>query len=201
MPAAATSTPMARLAPTATITAAASGAARPTTADDSSSVRPGLLVRPGAADHREDGHQRRPGRVPTAPIRQAVSPPTEVSAIGPGDRQERRVRRDARRPAPPVRPASGYSEAIAENVDAATAPMPRIQTSSGIRSRRRFSRINAPVPVSRPRGRRGGRRRAAGDGGGHRGHFAPRGCRGHAMTAGRGGCAWSSVGRVGTWSP
>ena len=43
---------------------------------------------------------------------------------------------------------SGYSAAMVENVDAATAPMPSTQASSGIRSRRRFSLINAPVPVS-----------------------------------------------------
>ena len=37
--------------------------------------------------------------------------------------------------------ASGYSAAMVENVDAATAPMPRTQASSGIRSRRRLSLI------------------------------------------------------------
>ena len=47
--------------------------------------------------------------------------------------------------------ASGYSEAMVENVDAATAPMPSTQASSGMRSRRRLSLIKAPVPVSRSR--------------------------------------------------
>ena len=38
--------------------------------------------------------------------------------------------------------SSGYSAAIAENVDAATALTPTIQISNEIRSRRRFSRIS-----------------------------------------------------------
>ena len=54
--------------------------------------------------------------------------------------------------------SSGYSAAMVENVDAATAPMPRTQTSSGIRSRRRLSRIKVPVPVGRCAGGPAGRR-------------------------------------------
>ena len=84
------------------------------------------------------------------PIRHAVSPPTEVEFTGPSiARNAGFAVIDAASAARSA--SSGYSEAIAENVDAATALTPRIQISNGIRSRRRFSRINTPSPTSSPR--------------------------------------------------
>src|SRR4029077_5877306 len=88
--------------------------------------------------------------VPMAPIRHAEMAPMDVSEMGPVmarnaglvEMLSARVARSA---------ASGYSEAMVENVEAATAPMPTPQASSGMRSRRRLSLINAPVPVSRSR--------------------------------------------------
>ncbi len=82
------------------------------------------------------------------PIRHAVRPPTEVEFTGPS--MARNAGLLVIELANAARSASfGYSVSIAENVDAATALNPTIQISSGIRSRRRLSPINArdrPIP-------------------------------------------------------
>jgi hypothetical protein len=84
------------------------------------------------------------------PIRHAVSPPTDVEFTGPSiARNAGFAVIDAAYAARSA--SSGYNEAIAEYVDAATALTPRIQISRGVRSRRRFSRINTPKPTSSAR--------------------------------------------------
>ena len=120
---------MSRAAPAAMITAATSCADRPTTPAISSSVRP---VSSSARVRRITVKIAiNPIMVAAStPIRHAVIPPTEVDPIGPSiARNAGFAVIDA---ASAARSAwSGYSEAIAENVDAATALTPMIQISNG----------------------------------------------------------------------
>ena len=78
----------------ATVTAAASGAARPTTDGGQQFGPAGLLVRPGAPDHREDRHQADQRGADRADPPGADGPDRGVRDR-PGDGQEGRVRRDA----------------------------------------------------------------------------------------------------------
>ena len=155
---------MARLAPTATATAAASGAARPTTEEASSSVRPAsssarvrrITVKIAIRPTRD---------VPTAPTRQAEMAPTEVPVIGPVMARNagfaEMLWASAARSA-----CSGYSAAMVENVDAATgadAEDPGGQRDPFAPQVEPDQRAGAGQPTSRGCGRRG---RA--QGGGHR---------------------------------
>ena len=136
---------MATPAPDATATAAASGAALPTTDEASRSDRPdssSALVRRTTVTMAINPISV----VPRTPMRQAVRPPMEVLATGPVSARNAglavTLNANASRSA-----SAGYSETNAEKVDAATAAIPTTQTSSGIRSRRRVSLISDPVPV------------------------------------------------------
>jgi len=136
---------MTTLVPVATVTAAASGAALPTTDDASRSDRPdssSALVRRTTVTIAISPINV----VPRTPIRQAVKPPMEVLATGPV--RARNAGLAVTLSASASRSNSvGYSETNAEKVDAATEAIPTTQTSSGIRSRRRVNLISDPVPA------------------------------------------------------